>query len=68
MSIAWYDGTNALCPGTTYSAGQSFIEDAFVIHSATNASQGNQAKFIAMHFNPTGVPFLVGKPQSGGCQ
>ena len=66
-SIVWYDGTNALCPGTTYSAGQSFIEDAFVIHNATNASQGNQAKFIAMHINPTGVPFLVGQPQPGGC-
>jgi quercetin dioxygenase-like cupin family protein len=66
-SIVWYDGTNAMCPGTTYSAGQSFIEDAFIIHNATNASMSNQAKFIAMHINPTGVPFLVGKPQPGGC-
>jgi hypothetical protein len=56
-----------MCPGTTYSAGQSFIEDAFIIHNATNASMSNQAKFIAMHINPTGVPFLVGKPQPGGC-
>jgi quercetin dioxygenase-like cupin family protein len=66
-AIVWYDGTNALCPGTTYSAGQSFIEDAYVVHNATNASFSNQAKFIAMHINPTGVPFLVGKPQPGGC-
>ena len=66
-SIVWYDGTNAMCPGTTYSAGQSFIEDAYVIHNATNASQGNEARFIAMHINPTGVPFLASQPQPGGC-
>ena len=66
-SIVWYDGTNALCPGTTYGPGQSFIEDAFVIHNATNASQWQPAVFIAMHINPTGVPFVVPKPKPGGC-
>ena len=66
-SIVWYDGTNALCPGTTYSAGQSFIEDAYVIHNATNASQGNQAKFIAIRVNPTGVPFRIDQPKPGAC-
>jgi quercetin dioxygenase-like cupin family protein len=66
-SIVWYDGTNAMCPGTTYSAGQSFIEDAFVIHNATNASQGTPAVFVAMHINPTGVPFVTGQPQPGNC-
>ena len=66
-SIVWYDGTNAMCPGTTYSAGQSFIEDAYVIHNATNASQGNPAVFIAMHINPTGVRFVSGVPTPGNC-
>ena len=66
-SIVWYDASNAMCPGTTYSAGQSFIEDAFVIHNATNASQVNPAVFIAIHANPTGVPFVTGKPQPGNC-
>jgi quercetin dioxygenase-like cupin family protein len=66
-SIVWYDGTNALCPGTTYNTGQSFIEDAFVIHNAKNASQGQEAKFVAMHINPTGVPFVTGQPKPGGC-
>lgn len=66
-SIVWYDGTNAMCPGTTYSAGQSFIENAFVIHNALNGSQGTPAVFIAMHVNPTGVPFVTGKPQPGNC-
>ena len=65
--IVWYDGTNAMCPGTTYSAGQSFIEDAFVIHNATNASQWQPAVFIAMHINPTGVPFVTGVPKPGQC-
>jgi quercetin dioxygenase-like cupin family protein len=66
-SIVWYDGTNAMCPGTTYSAGQSFIEEAYVIHNATNASQSEPAEFIAMHINPTGVPFVTGVPKPGGC-
>ncbi|MFL6755481.1 MAG: cupin domain-containing protein [Sphingomicrobium sp.] len=66
-SIVWYDGTNAMCPPTTYSANQSFIEDAFVIHNATNASQSNPAVFVAMHVNPTGVPFVVGQPKPGTC-
>jgi quercetin dioxygenase-like cupin family protein len=66
-SIVWYDGTNAMCPGTTYSAGDSFIEDAYVIHNATNASQGDPAVFIAMHINPTGVPFVSGVAKPGSC-
>jgi quercetin dioxygenase-like cupin family protein len=66
-SIVWYDAANAMCPGTTYSAGQSFIEDAYVIHNAMNASQGTPAVFIGMHINPTGVPFVVGQPQPGNC-
>jgi quercetin dioxygenase-like cupin family protein len=66
-SIVWYDATNAMCPGTTYSAGQSFTEDAFVVHNATNASQGTPAVFIGTHINPTGVPFVTPKPQPGNC-
>ena len=66
-SIVWRDASNAMCPGTTYSAGQSFTEDAFVVHNATNASMMNPAVFIGTHINPTGVPFVVGKPQPGNC-
>jgi quercetin dioxygenase-like cupin family protein len=66
-SIVWRDGTNAMCPGTTYTVGQSFIEDAFVIHNAFNASQSQPAVFVAMHINPTGVPFVSGVPTPGQC-
>ena len=66
-SIVWRDGTNAMCPGVTYSAGQSFIEDAFVIHNAFNASQSQPAVFVGMHINPTGVPFVTPTPQPGQC-
>lgn len=63
-SIVWYDGTNPVCPGHHYSTGQSFTEDAFVIHNAVNASGSSQARFIAVRMNPTGVPFVndEGKP------
>jgi quercetin dioxygenase-like cupin family protein len=54
-SIVWYDGSNPVCPGHTYSAGQSFIEDAFVIHNVRNASTSAGAEFIATHINPTGT-------------
>jgi len=66
-SINWYNGSNAMCPPTTYSAGQSFVEDAFIIHNVINASQGNQAKFIAIRVNPTGVPFRIDQPKPGAC-
>jgi quercetin dioxygenase-like cupin family protein len=63
-SIIWYDGTNPVCPGHHYSAGQSFAESAFVIHNAVNASASSSARFIGVRMNPTGVPFVndEGKP------
>jgi quercetin dioxygenase-like cupin family protein len=54
-SIIWTDGSNPLCPSTTYTAGQSFIEDAYVIHNVRNASNSVGAEFIAIHLNPTGT-------------
>ena len=56
-----------MCPPSTYSAGQSFVEDAFVIHIAINASQGSQAKFIAIRINPTGVAFRLDRPEPNNC-
>lgn len=66
-SIVWYNGTDPLCPAHTYTTGQSFIEDAFVIHNATNASATVPAKFVAMHINPTGVPFRIDSPKPNNC-
>jgi len=54
-SIVWTDGSNPLCPSTTYTTGQSFIEDAYVIHNVRNASNSVSAEFIAIHLNPTGT-------------
>lgn len=54
-SIVWYNGSNPLCPSHTYSAGQSFIEEAYVIHNVKNASSSNTAEFYATHINPTGT-------------
>ena len=67
-SIIWYNGTNPLCPAQTYTAGQSFIEDAFVIHNAANASSSAPAVFVAMHINPTGVPFRIDHPKPNNCK
>lgn len=65
--IVWYNGSAGLCPAQTYSAGQSFIEDAYVIHNAVNASQSQTAKFIAVRINPTGVPFRIDQTQPENC-
>ena len=64
-SIVWTDGSNPLCTSTTYSAGQSFIEDACVTHNVRNASNSQGAEFIAIHINPTGTsgpPFRIDVP------
>ena len=66
-SIVWYDGTNPVCPGHHYSTGQSFTEDAFVIHNAVNASGSSQAQFIAVRMNPTGVPFVADETKPTNC-
>ena len=50
-SIVWFDGSDPLCTGHAYSAGQSFIEDAYVIHNATSA---NGAEFVAIVIKPEG--------------
>lgn len=66
-SIRWLNGADPACPGHIYSVGQSFIEDAFVIHNAMNASATAQAKFIVIHINPTGVPFRIDEAKPTNC-
>ncbi len=64
-SIVWTNGSNPLCPSHTYTAGQSFIEEAYVIHNVRNASNSVGAEFIAIHVNPTGTsgpPFRIDVP------
>jgi quercetin dioxygenase-like cupin family protein len=66
-SIVWYDGGNPVCPGHHYSTGQSFTEDAGVIHNAVNASGSAEAQFIAVRMNPTGVPFVANENKPTNC-
>ncbi|GAA4745249.1 cupin domain-containing protein [Sphingomonas daechungensis] len=52
-NITWYDGSDPLCTGHPYSAGQSFIEDAYVPHNVTSA---DGAEFVAVVIKPAGFP------------
>ena len=66
-SIVWYDGSDPLCTGKTYSAGQSFIENAYVVHNATSA---NGAEFVAVVIKPAGFPgpaFRLNRDKPNNC-
>lgn len=63
-AITWYDGSDGLCTGHTYQAGQSFIETAFHVHNAINASPSDQAVFIAVRLNPTGTSGPADEPNN----
>jgi quercetin dioxygenase-like cupin family protein len=66
-SIVWYDGGDPVCPGHSYTAGQSFIESANVVHNAVNGSPSAQAEFMAVRMNPTGVPFVNDENKPTNC-
>lgn len=66
-SIIWYDGSNPVCPGHHYSAGESFSEGAGVIHNAVNASGSTQARFIGIRMNPTDVAFVADETKPTNC-
>ena len=53
-SVTWFDGSNPLCTSNTYSTGQSFVEDAYVIHNVVNASNSAGAEIIAIVIKPEG--------------
>ena len=66
-SIVWYNGSDPLCTGHSYSAGQSFIEDAYVVHNVTSA---NGAEFIAIVIKPAGFPgpqFRLNRDKPNNC-
>lgn len=69
-SINWIDGSNPLCTGQTYAAGQSFIEDAYQIHNVRNASSSAEAAFVAITIKPAGFvgpAFRLDRPQPTNC-
>jgi len=66
-SIVWYDGSDPLCTGKAYSAGQSFIEGAYVVHNATSA---NGAEFVAVTIKPSGFAgpaFRLNRDKPNNC-
>jgi len=70
-AVTWYDGSNPLCTGHTYQAGQSFIEPVGHVHNAVNASETDQAVFIAVRLNPTGTSgpaFRVDQTEPNNCK
>ncbi|NUT00781.1 MAG: cupin domain-containing protein [Sphingomonas sp.] len=69
-SIVWYNGSDPLCPGQTYNAGQSFIEDAYVTHNVKNASTSNGAEFVAIVIKPSGfvgLAFRINRDKPNNC-
>ena len=70
-SVQWFNGSDPACPSTTYHAGQSFIEDAFIIHNVKNASSSAAAEMVAIHINPAGTSgpaFRVDEPRPTNCR
>lgn len=66
-SIIWYNGSDPLCTGTPHSAGDSFIEDAYVTHNITSASG---AEFVAVVIKPSGFPgpaFRLNRDKPNNC-
>ena len=66
-SIIWHDGSNPLCTPHTYGAGESFVENAYVIHNVENASNSSTAEFYATRVAPTGVAVTIDKPEPNNC-
>lgn len=70
-SIIWQNGADPLCPKHTYTAGQSFIEQAGASHNVRNASKTVGAEFIAIHINPTGTSgpaFRLDRARPNNCK
>ncbi len=69
-TIVWVDGSNPLCTPHTYTAGQSFIEGAYVPHNVRNASGSASAEFIAVVIKPSGFvgpAFRLDRPAPNNC-
>lgn len=69
-SVTWYNGSDPLCTGHTYNAGQSFVEDAYVIHNVVNASSSMGAEIIAIAIKPEGFAgpaFRLDRPMPNNC-
>jgi len=69
-SIDWYDGSDPVCPAHHYSAGQSFIENAYRVHNVRNPSSSDSAEFVATTIKPegyVGAAFRLDEPEPTNC-
>jgi hypothetical protein len=69
-SITWSDGSDPLCPSRTFTAGQAFVEEPFVVHLVRNASASVGAEFLAFTIKPQGAvgpAFRLDRPQPTNC-
>lgn len=69
-TIQWYD--DSLCAAHTYSAGESFIEQAYRAHDVRNpaAPGGQVAEFVAIVIKPDGFvgpAFRINKDEPSSC-
>ena len=69
-SITWVDGSDPLCKATTYTTGQSFIEQAYVPHNVLNASASASAEYVAILTKPAGFvgpAFRLDRAEPNNC-
>lgn len=69
-SIIWVNGSDPLCTPRTFTVGESFVEDAYVIHDVRNASGSAPAEFIAIAIKPEGFAgplFRLDRPEPNNC-
>lgn len=71
-SIIWSNGSDPLCTSRTYTVGEAFIEEPFVVHKARNVSPagGVGAEFLAFTIKPQGAvgpAFRIDRPQPTNC-
>ena len=69
-SVNWINGSDPLCTANTYSAGQSFVEDAYVVHNVVNASNSAGAEVVAIVIRPegfVGAAFRLDRGEPNNC-
>ena len=68
-AVVVYEGSNPLCTGTTYTAGQTFSDNGgSAVHLVRNESSTDAAAIIAVALYPHGVtPITTSKPKPTNC-
>ncbi len=66
-SIVRYDGSDSLCPMTTYRVGHTFVEQPNLVHLIRNASETEPAEFVAVQMRPEGAAGRVDQPEPANC-